>query len=228
MKTQAKALVLLSGGQDSITCAGWAMRQYEAVSCVSFDYGQRHRIELHYAQEFCQRHGLAHKLIHMPDLLGQVTSSALLDVAGTTSTSQLGVGGLPASFVPNRNALFLTLAHAWAQTIGAEYIVGGMCQTDYSGYPDCRREFVLALDAALNLGATGRTDGFEIVTPLMFLTKAETFGLAEDCGVLEDVLVRSNTCYEGRTDQVHAWGSGCGECPACKLRKKGFEEWKSR
>lgn len=225
MKKQNKhCLVLLSGGQDSVTCLGLALGSIAKVSAVSFLYGQRHMREVEVASDLAARYKVPHKVIDAGPVFNGLVVSALTDPAAddaATSKPHPTKPGLPASFVPGRNALFLTLAHAHAQTIGADTIMTGVCQTDYSGYPDCRDGFIRTMQDALNLGYETR---IEIRTPLMFLTKAETFCLAEQWGFLEEVLASSITCYNGKED-MNKWGKGCGTCPSCLLRIKGFEEF---
>lgn len=218
-----KALVVLSGGQDSVTCLAWALSMFEEVEAITFLYGQRHATELVCAKAVCREMGVPQKIVDV-SFFGEMSQSALTK-EGSVSASHPMNDALPASFVPNRNAVFLTLSHAWAQTIGAEHVVTGVCQTDYSGYPDCRVEFIVALNNALNVGAA-RDVSFH--APLMHMTKAETFAIANDLGVLETVVEMSHTCYEGDRSVRHAWGYGCGECPACELRRKGWEEFQMR
>lgn len=220
----SKALVILSGGQDSITCLGVALKNHDKVEAISFDYDQRHVAELNAAELICASKGVKWACVKLPFFKDLVTS-ALLDHDMDINASHGYKPGLPASFVPNRNAVFLTLAHAYAQEIQADTIYTGVCQTDYSGYPDCREIFIKGIEEALNIGYE---TSIRIVTPLMFLTKAETFALARDVGFLEDVLEHSVTCYNGDIFQRYRnqWGYGCGECPACKLRSKGWEEFK--
>jgi 7-cyano-7-deazaguanine synthase len=219
-----KALVVLSGGQDSVTTLGVALAEYDAVETIMFDYGQRHSVELIQAQEICRLHGVPFTSMKIP-MLQELGDSALIEGSEHTDVNKPHHANkdLPASFVPNRNALFLTTAHAMAQKIGAQDILTGVCQTDYSGYPDCREVFIKSLEKTLNVGY--ETD-ISIKTPLMNLTKAQTFALAESCGFLDTVVALSHTCYLGDRTKMHEWGAGCGECAACKLRKKGFEEFK--
>ena len=223
------ALVLYSGGQDSTTCLAWALERYAHVETVGFDYGQRHSVELDAAEtvrreivkrfrRWEQRLGPHHRL----DLkgFGAIGGSSLTTDRAIEMTEQ----GLPSTFVPGRNLAFLIYAAALADRRGLAVLVGGMCETDYSGYPDCRRETLDAMQAALNLGMER---DFSIETPLMWLTKAQTWALAEALGgapLVQLIVEDTHTCYLGdRTP--HAWGRGCGECPACALRAKGFAEW---
>ena len=216
-----KAVVLFSGGQDSCTVLEQAAAEYgnEALA-LSVVYGQRHAIELECAAKYAATLSVQHQVIEA-SFFGALAPSALTG-AGDVSADHPFIKGVPASFVPNRNAFLLTLAHAKAQAIGASVVYGGMCETDYSGYPDCRRGFIDALEVALNAGSAANV---QFVTPLMDLTKAETFALADKLGALHRVLEMSHTCYEGVREERHSWGYGCGECPACKLRKAGWEEY---
>ena len=216
------AIVVLSGGQDSVTCLGWALKMFTTVHCISFKYGQKHAIELAQAQIVCDALGVSLAVHEIPSLA--ILGDSALTTGGDVNQKHERHANLPASFVPNRNALFLTIAHAYAQKMGAKHLVTGVCETDYSGYPDCREIFITELQNTLNLGY--QTD-IQIRTPLMHLNKAQTFQLAEDVGVLQLVIDESHTCYNG--DRVHHWdwGSGCGECPACKIRQNGFREYKA-
>ena len=220
-KQNKTCLVVLSGGQDSITCLGLALSMYATVRAISFNYNQRHAVELECAREVCRRHGVEHRIVELGPLLASLVTSALTGV-GDVGQPHAYKPGLPSSFVPGRNALFLTLAHAHAQEVGASIVMTGVCQTDYSGYPDCRDSFIKALAYALNIGYETK---ISIVTPLMFSTKAETFALAKEVGFLDEVLEHSHTCYRGDHEHRHDWGYGCGDCPACELRKKGYDEW---
>lgn len=215
-----KALIVLSGGQDSITCLYWAKQQYTEVEAIIFDYSQRHKTEIGCAVKVCNLEDVLYKVVDL-GFFSSISKSALTDDRIGVADKVPG-SDLPATFTPNRNALFLTIAHAYAQQIGAQHVVTGVCQTDYSGYPDCRREFIGTIEHALNLGS-GRS--IQIETPLMWRTKAETFELADELGVLNKVVEHSHTCYNGNRTQRHDWGYGCGTCPACELRKKGFEEY---
>lgn len=216
------AVVLLSGGQDSTTCLGWAKNRYNDVYAVGFEYGQKHAIELECAKTVADILGFSFESFTIP-ALEQLADSALT-TNGDVNVKHHRNTELPASFVPNRNALFLTIAHAYAQKKDCAHIVTGVCQTDYSGYPDCRGRFISALENTLNLGYE---TNIQIITPLMRLSKAEIFAMAqrEDC--LDTVIDYSHTCYNGSRDTKHDWGYGCGECPACELRCKGYLEYKS-
>jgi 7-cyano-7-deazaguanine synthase len=205
------AVVLLSGGQDSTTCLYWAKGRFERLYALTFDYGQRHRIELEAARTIARMAGVAaHRILKISEL-AELGGSALLEDMPIQERG--GRDNLPNTFVPGRNLLFLVLAAAWAYQLECYDVVGGMCQTDYSGYPDCRRATIDALERAIELGMEWT---IRIHTPLMFLTKAQSVRLAQEVGAL-DALAYSHTCYEGRFPP-------CGVCPACRLRAKGFEE----
>jgi 7-cyano-7-deazaguanine synthase len=215
------AVVLLSGGQDSTTCLYWALSRYDYVYGICFDYGQRHRVELRQARLIALNAKIPLKEIDLSFLL-QIGNSALLN-DGDINETHPQHSSLPASFVPNRNQIFLTVAHAYAQSMGANAIVIGACQTDYSGYPDCRDNFIKLLQGVTNIGSES---DIRFETPLMFLSKPETFNLAADLQCLEEVIENSHTCYNGdRSEPRKAWGYGCGNCPACKLREKGFADY---
>lgn len=214
------AVVVLSGGQDSVTCLGMALDTYEKVYAIGFKYGQKHSVELEQARSICFKLGVEFSLHEIPSLA--VLGDSALTTNGDVSQQHHRSKNLPASFVPNRNALFLTIAHAYAQKVGAEAVITGVCQTDYSGYPDCRATFVAALELALN---TGYQTSISFVTPLMYLDKAQTFALAQKHDCLELVIAESHTCYNGERDTLHMWGYGCGECPACKLREAGYNKF---
>lgn len=217
----SKAVALLSGGQDSTTCLYWAKQNFDEVVALSVFYGQRHKAELEAAAQIASRAGARHQIIETP-FLGALGGSALVD-ASKPLTWEGGIPdaqmpqGLPSSFVPGRNALMLTIASAVAVKEGAKDIVTGVCQTDYSGYPDCRREFIDSLEKTLTLAMPSSTGPIRVHTPLMYITKAETVRLARRLPGCWDSLALSITCYEGKRP-------GCGECPACALRVKGFAE----
>ena len=225
------ALVLFSGGQDSATCLAWALDRFDHVETVGFDYGQRHRIELDCRGKL--RAGFAALNPAWKEKLGDdhtILLAALGEVSNTALTRDVAIemteGGLPNTFVPGRNIIFLTFAAALAYRRGLRHIVGGMCETDYSGYPDCRDDTIKALQVALNLGMDKR---FALDTPLMWIDKAETWALAERLGgaALVNLIVReSHTCYLGERGSAHDWGHGCGECPACKLRAEGWRKYR--
>lgn len=224
VKASDPAVVVLSGGQDSMTCLALAMQRHYRVAAVSFLYGQKHRTELLQAAKVADENNIPHAIIDLSFFGGLVTSELTSD-AGDTTKPHAYKPGLPASFVPNRNALFLTLAHAVAQELGARYIYTGVCQTDYSGYPDCREAFIQQLEQALN---TGYETSIRILTPMMHLDKAATFEMAERLGALEMILEDSHTCYNGDRTLRHPWGYGCGKCPACQIREKGYNEFLAR
>ena len=225
MKT---AVVLFSGGQDSTTCLFLAKTLYDRVVALSVNYGQRHALELQAAREIAARAGVPHYVVELPEYGALVGSSTAL-VAPREDIDPLPLwaaggleddkapAGLPTSFVPGRNALLLTLAASWAATMNVRDVVTGVCQTDYSGYPDCREEFVLAMQAALNLAMPSSLRPMRLHTPLMHLTKAETVKLARRLPGAWDALALSVTCYDGQRP-------GCGTCPSCALRAKGFAE----
>ncbi len=230
MAVQERAIVLFSGGQDSTVCLAWALERFAEVETVGFSYGQRHAVELAVRPvirdkmrlirpEWDQRLGDD----HMIDLavLGEISDTALTrDVAIDMAES-----GLPTTFVPGRNLMFLTFAGALGYRRGAKNLVAGMCETDYSGYPDCRDDTIKAMQVALTLGMDRR---FVVHTPLMWIDKAATFALAHELGgqaFLQLVVEETHSCYLGDRSQRHDWGYGCGECPACQLRAAGFAKW---
>ncbi len=214
-QTKRKAVVVFSGGQDSTTCLLYAVQQYDEVHAITFDYGQRHVQEIEVACQIAADLNLAaHKVLDV-GLLNELAVSALTRDAIPVS-NDLQENGLPNTFVPGRNILFLTLAAIYAYQVGADTVITGVCETDFSGYPDCRDEFVKALNHAVKLGME-RDVKFE--TPLMWLNKAETWALADKIGRLDYVRQKTLTCYNG------VIGDGCGECPACKLRAKGLHDY---
>lgn len=232
MDSTASALVLFSGGQDSTACLAWALDRHARVETVGFDYGQRHRVELEARLKVIERVRAEFK-----DWAGRLGPDHVLDLRGfgavgesaltTDRAIEMDARGLPTSFVPGRNLAFLVHAAALADRRGLDRLVGGMCETDFSGYPDCRRDTLDALETALNLGMERE---FVIETPLMRLTKAETWALADELG--DEALVRitvedSHTCYLGAREPLHDWGRGCGTCPACELRARGWADWSS-
>lgn len=218
------ALVLFSGGQDSATCLAWALDRFAHVETLGFDYGQRHRVELDVRDAFRAmlpgaRLGPDHLL--RLDALGAISDTALTREAAIA----MGAEGLPNTFVPGRNIVFLTFAAALAYRRGLKHIVAGMCETDYSGYPDCRDDTIKALQVALNLGMERR---FVLHTPLMWLNKGDTWRLAETLGgaaLVRAVVEHTHTCYLGDRTHRHPWGYGCGTCPACDLRAKGWQDY---
>jgi 7-cyano-7-deazaguanine synthase len=224
------ALVLFSGGQDSATCLAWALDRFGRVETVGFDYGQRHAIELEARLDV--RAAMAAAFPAWAPRLGEdrvIDIRAFGAIGETAMTAERAIEtdarGLPTTFVPGRNLVFLTYAAALADRRGLAHLVGGMCETDFSGYPDCRRATLDAMEEALRLGLDR---DLVIDTPLMALTKAQTWGLAAALGgeaLVEIVLERSHTCYLGDRGVRHAWGWGCGSCPACALRARGWSEW---
>ena len=225
-----KALVLFSGGQDSATCLAWALQRFAHVETLGFDYGQRHLVELESRQHLVDgmkalQPGWAAKLGEA-HTLAVPTLSAISDTALTREVAiTMGADGLPNTFVPGRNLIFLTFAAALAYRRGIGAIVGGMCETDYSGYPDCRDATIKALQTAINLGMD---KNFALHTPLMWRDKAETWALAQELGgdgLVDLIREHSHTCYLGERGARHDWGYGCGECPACRLRAKGWQQF---
>jgi 7-cyano-7-deazaguanine synthase len=227
-----RALVLFSGGQDSTTCLAWALDRFDHVETVGFDYGQRHRVELDCRKtvaeglrrlrpDWSRRLGEDHTI--NLDALGAISETALTrDVE-----VQMETNGLPNTFVPGRNIVFLTFAAALAYRRSLRHLVGGMCETDYSGYPDCRDDTLKALQVALNLGMERR---FVLHTPLMWIDKAETWALAASLGgeaLVELIREETHTCYLGDRGSRRDWGFGCGSCPACELRAAGHEKYQA-
>ena len=230
MPSQDTALVLFSGGQDSATCLAWALQRYARVETIGFDYGQRHAIELQVRPtvlaktraldpEWDARLGED----HMIDL------SLIAKISDTALTSNVAIAmqenGLPNTFVPGRNLLFMTVAATVAYRRGLTVLVGGMCETDFSGYPDCRDDTMKALQVALNLGMNTR---LKVETPLMWIDKAQTWQLAHDCGgdaLVDLIRFDTHTCYLGERGEPHPWGHGCGTCPACALRARGYAQY---
>lgn len=221
-KARGSALVVMSGGQDSVTCLGVALHFHDRVEAITFVYGQKHAVEIEAAKNICAKHNVTHTIVDLTPILSNMTSSALVTGGDVTAQHEL-LEGLPASFVPARNALFLTAAFGLAIEKQIENIYTGVCQTDYSGYPDCREEFITMLNAALNIGYQQH---ITVHTPLMHLTKAQTFQLAWSLGILDTIIHDTVTCYNGNL-HVNEWGKGCGECPACELRANGWNEYKA-
>ncbi len=230
MSRQSTALVLFSGGQDSAVCLAYALTHYDRVETLGFDYGQTHKVELQ-----CRARLREQMIALQPDWaekLGPDHTLALPALAQIGGTALIGDGeiamldnNLPSTFVPGRNLLFLTYGAALAYRRGLERLVGGMCETDFSGYPDCRRDTLDALELALNKGMESQ---IRVETPLMYIDKAETWAMAHALGgqaLVELIVEDSHTCYRGDRTQRHAWGYGCDNCPACELRKTGFEKW---
>jgi 7-cyano-7-deazaguanine synthase len=221
------ALVLFSGGQDSTTCLAWAMAEnrFDDVAALSFDYGQRHAVELRCADDIADAWGVPHWSLGLP-ILHELHGGALTD--GSRKIEAQATSGyqadkkLPSTFIPGRNLLFFTAAAAFGVPRGYEALVTGICQADAAGYPDCRAEFAEAALAAIRLALA--EPRFMLAAPLLHRSKAETWKLAEELGVLEDVIRRTHTCYQGDRSHLHPWGYGCGECPACTERANGWAE----
>ena len=225
-----RALVLFSGGQDSTTCLAYALDRYAHVETIGFDYGQRHSVELearlHVRSQLHEKFPRWAKRLgddHLLDLsvLGQISDTALT----SEREIEMNAGGLPNTFVPVRNLLFFTFAASVADRRGLQVMVGGMCETDYSGYPDCRDNALKSLQVAISLGLD---KAMTIDTPLMWLDKAGTWDMADRLGgepLLELVIEHTHSCYLGDREHRHAWGYGCGLCPSCDLRRKGYESW---
>ncbi len=226
-----KALVLFSGGQDSTICLAWALTRFDNVETVGFSYGQRHASELAARPRVRQRIGelfphwaerLGPDHVLGLDILAEIGGSALTDDAAI----EMGTRGLPTTFVPGRNLLFLVAAAALGMRRGVRDLVGGMCETDYSGYPDCRSETIEATARAIKLGFA---EGFTIHTPLMYIDKAQSWRLAEELGgpeLVDLILEETMSCYRGDRTKRHAWGYGCGTCPACRLREAGYARYR--
>lgn len=226
----ASALVLFSAGQDSATCLAWALSRYSQVDTIGFSYGQRHSVEL-------DQRPLLRERIEALGLGGALGEDLVVDISGygalaesaltTESAVVMAENGLPTTFVPGRNLVFFSIAAAYAYRRGVDVLIGGMCETDFSGYPDCRRETLDAMERALSLGLA---TPLRIETPLMYKTKAQTWTLALELGgaaLVELIVEHSHTCYEGDRAHRHVWGYGCGICPACALRAKGWAAFAS-
>ena len=213
MLKDEKAIVVFSGGQDSTTCLFWALQTFKEVEAVTFNYNQRHVAEIDCAKEIAEELGVKHHILDM-SLLNQLAPNALTrdDIEVKAGED----GALPSTFVPGRNLLFLSFAGVLANQVGAKHIITGVCETDFSGYPDCRDDFVKSLNVTLNLAMD---EQLVIHTPLMWLDKAETWKMADDMGKLEYVRTKTLTCYNGSK------GDGCGTCPACHLRLKGYDQY---
>lgn len=228
--TAERALVLFSGGQDSTTCLAWALARFGHVETIGFDYGQRHCVELECREAILQRICVdfpAWKAVLRDDHVLRIPVLAEISDTALTGDAEIAfaANGLPNTFVPGRNLLFLTLAAAVAYRRGLNVLVGGMCETDFSGYPDCRDNSLKAMALALCLGMDMP---FRLETPLMWLDKAAIWRLAADLGgqgLSDLVRTETHTCYLGVREELHSWGFGCGTCPACDLRAKGYERW---
>lgn len=231
MPEKQRALVLFSGGQDSATCLAWSLQEFDEVETVGFNYGQNHNVELEVRLDFLNLYKRdnylgADKLgiDHVLDLgvLGQISDTSLTK----QKELEFSESGIPNTFVPARNLLFATFASAIAYRRGIKHIVLGVCETDYSGYPDCRDDTIKALQVALNLGMDTR---LVLHTPLMWIDKSDTWSLAESLGgekLIELIKVQTHTCYEGDRTRLNEWGYGCSLCPACELRKDGWNNFK--
>lgn len=228
----SSALVLFSGGQNSTVCLAWALERYEHVETVGFTYGQRHIVEIE------QRAVILSKLAELDEIEQRLGPDTVLELAALKSVSDTALTreteitfaatGLPTTFVPARNLLFLTYAAALAYRRGIDTLVGGMCETDFSGYPDCRNDTVQALAKALSLGLDRP---MTVETPLMFLDKSGTWELASSLGgerLVDLIIEDTHTCYLGDRSHRHPWGYGCGQCPACELRARGWTAWQGR
>lgn len=232
LSSRQRALVLFSGGQDSTTCLAWALERYAHVETIGFDYGQRHAVEL--ACRAPIREALKTMNALWAKRLGDdhvVDASVIAQLGATAMTSdaaiEIAANGLPTTFVPGRNLLFLTLAAVFATRRKVTILVGGMCQTDFSGYPDCRDDAVKAMQVALNLGMNQH---FALETPLMWRDKAEIWALAEALGgtaLVDLIREQTHTCYLGNRSDRHPWGYGCGTCPACALRASGYDAYRA-
>ena len=223
------ALLLFSGGQDSATCLAWALDRYASVETLGFRYGQRHAVELEcraaLLKEFATLDDGWKAKLGESHTLAIPTLAEISDTALTRDVAiEMGEGGLPNTFVPGRNLLFFTYAAALAFRRGLRRIIGGMCETDYSGYPDCRNATIEALAKAISLGMDAT---FTIETPLMWLDKAATWALAEGLGIVELTVEHTHTCYMGDRTHRHDWGWGCDACPACQLRADGWRRWRA-
>tara|TARA_R110000868_G_scaffold53744_1_gene168494 strand:- start:19447 stop:20166 length:720 start_codon:yes stop_codon:yes gene_type:complete len=230
--TSPSALLLFSGGQDSATCLAWALSRYERVETIGFDYGQRHHVEMQARLEVRSAISAA-----FPDWADRLGEDHVVDLSGYGAIAEsaltadraieMQANGLPSTFVPGRNLVFLTVASALAYRRGHGVMVGGMCETDYSGYPDCRRETIDAMQSALGLGLDMP---LQIETPLMWLDKAQSWALAQELGgdaLVEIIRTVTHTCYRGERGELHEWGYGCGDCPACELRAQGWASWRA-
>jgi 7-cyano-7-deazaguanine synthase len=233
MTTSQGALVLFSGGQDSTTCVAWALSRYARVETIGFDYGQRHAVELSVRPTLLDALGTLSP--EWRQALGEdhlIDLSLLSNISDTALTRNVEIAmqenGLPNTFVPGRNLLFMTVAATVAYRRGLNLLVGGMCETDFSGYPDCRNDTMQSLETTLNLGMGTR---FKIETPLMWIDKAATWKLAHDLGgdtLVDLIREHTHTCYLGERGTLHDWGHGCGKCPACELRARGYRQFLNR
>jgi 7-cyano-7-deazaguanine synthase len=230
--TSNGAVVALSGGQDSTTCLYYARHRYAPVRAIAFDYGQRHAVELECAADVAEGAGIDLTILKV-GALREMAAAGLTnpDIAIAADASDTGADyaaerGLPSSFVPGRNLILLGLAAAYALPKGLDTVVTGVCQEDRAGYPDCRGEFIRALEVSIKVGMDH--PGFCIDAPLLTRSKVETWAMADELDCLDVVVRDSHTCYEGVRDQLHAWGYGCGECPSCRVRAESYEEWRKQ
>lgn len=230
MTTQSKALILFSGGQDSATCLAWALSRYDYVETIGFDYDQRHSIEMQ-----CRMEVLAAFKAQFPDWGQKIGEDHIVDLSALGAISEtsltrdteitLSESGLPSTFVPGRNLIFLNFAAAVGYRRGLYDLIAGMCEADFSGYPDCRKE---TLDATMHSISLGMDRPFTLQTPLMSVSKAGAWDMSNDLGgeaLVELIRTQTHTCYKGDHDALHEWGYGCGACPACELRAKGWAEY---
>lgn len=213
-------VISFSGGQDSVCVAGWAKNRFKKVIGICFIYGQKHSVEIEQAEKIAKKLNIEFHKIDI-SFFGDIVDSALTS-NGNVNKPHPRNKDLPASWVPNRNGMFMTIIHSFAQKVGADTIAMGVNSSDYSGYPDCRPEFINLQIKALN---SGSGCDINIETPLMYLSKADTFKMAEDEGVLDITISDSHTCYNGDRSQMLPSGRGCGNCPACKLRERGYREY---
>ena len=228
-----RAILMFSGGQDSATCLFWALEKYDLVETIGFNYNQRHNIELEIRKQFFEF--LKEEFPKHYEKIGEdhfINATNLSEIGDTAMTSEMEItfseSGLPTTFVPARNLYFFTLSSAIAYRRNISTLIGGMCETDYSGYPDCRRTTMDALQSALSLGMDKNID---IVTPLMWIDKENTWKMAFELGgdkLVDGIKKCTHTCYVGNRSQYNEWGYGCGECPACQLRSNGYNLWKEK
>lgn len=213
----------MSGGQDSTTCLFWALKNFKRVHAICFFYNQKHSGEIEIAKSICEKLDVNLKVVDISFMKELVTSSLFKD-GGDLDKGHVLKEEVPSSFVPYRNLIFLTLASAWASTNKVKNIVTGVCETDYSGYADCRDVFIKSAQVTLNLATDFSDENVVIHTPLMWLTKAEEFKMAADLDCLDFIINETLTCYNG-VETMNSYGKGCGQCPSCRLRKKGYEEY---
>jgi 7-cyano-7-deazaguanine synthase len=217
-----KALVCLSGGQDSTTCLYQALRDYDEVAAIGFNYSQNNLVELEYARRTCDINAVPFEVIELTDIFKTIGNTTLIgggDVNAVSITT-----GLPAAFVPNRNQIFITIAHGVAQKIGAQTLITGICELDVGAYPDCTANYLEHLNKTTNIGSGVEV---EIKSPFIFMNQGDIFKVAEELGVLDEIIEHTITCYNGDED-LYEWGRGCGDCPACEVRIAGFEDYEER